>query len=141
MHTAVPVPKVLAWSSDASNPVGAEYIIMEKAPGVQLCDKWNDMSEREQYYFIKRLCELEGELISIQLPANGGLYLRESMTPEDPFEQLDHAADPDRLFCIGPSCGRKWFDQDPAVRARLRSLNRPCELHAPVPQCSLTLVI
>ncbi|KAJ5599901.1 hypothetical protein N7450_000968 [Penicillium hetheringtonii] len=32
-----PVPKVLAWSSKASeNTVAAEYIIMEKAPGVQL---------------------------------------------------------------------------------------------------------
>jgi hypothetical protein len=29
-RTAVPVPKMYAWNSDASNPVGAEYMIMEK---------------------------------------------------------------------------------------------------------------
>ena len=32
-HTTIPVPKILAWNSDPKNPVGAEYIIMEKAPG------------------------------------------------------------------------------------------------------------
>ena len=35
-HTQVPVSRVLAWSSDASNLVGAEYVIMEKAPWLQL---------------------------------------------------------------------------------------------------------
>ena len=29
-HTSVPVPKIYAWNSDASNVVGAEYMIMEK---------------------------------------------------------------------------------------------------------------
>jgi hypothetical protein len=37
------VPKVYAWNSRAENPVGAEYIVMEKAPGIQLSDVWNDM--------------------------------------------------------------------------------------------------
>lgn len=32
----IPVLQVLAWSSDAVNPVEAEYIITEKAPGVRL---------------------------------------------------------------------------------------------------------
>ena len=39
-----PVPKVYAWSSKAqNNVVGAEYIIMEKLPGVQLSVVWADM--------------------------------------------------------------------------------------------------
>lgn len=29
-HTNIPVPKIFAWDSDAANPVGAEYMIMEK---------------------------------------------------------------------------------------------------------------
>lgn len=29
-HTNIPVRKVFAWDSDAANPVGAEYMIMEK---------------------------------------------------------------------------------------------------------------
>ncbi|RAH65658.1 phosphotransferase family protein [Aspergillus aculeatinus CBS 121060] len=41
----LPVPKVLAWSSavDSTNRVGAEYIIMEYAPGKNLADVWTDM--------------------------------------------------------------------------------------------------
>lgn len=35
-HTKILVPRVLTWSSDASNRTGTEYIIMEKAMGVQL---------------------------------------------------------------------------------------------------------
>lgn len=35
-HTSIPVPRVLSWSSDSSNAVDAEYIIMEKAAGVPL---------------------------------------------------------------------------------------------------------
>src|SRR4051812_1698284 len=36
-----PVPKVLAWSSKAEeNPVGAEYIIMEKVLGIELERVW-----------------------------------------------------------------------------------------------------
>ena len=35
-HTPVLVSRFLARSPDASNPVGAEYVIMEKAPRVQL---------------------------------------------------------------------------------------------------------
>ncbi|KGQ01363.1 hypothetical protein PAAG_11941 [Paracoccidioides lutzii Pb01] len=31
----VPVPRVSAWSSDSANPVGAEYIIEGKAPGIR----------------------------------------------------------------------------------------------------------
>ncbi len=36
-YTSIPVPKVLSWNSDANNPVGAEYMIMQKV-GVKLAD-------------------------------------------------------------------------------------------------------
>jgi Ser/Thr protein kinase RdoA (MazF antagonist) len=29
-HTSLPVPKVYTWNTNATNPVGAEYMIMEK---------------------------------------------------------------------------------------------------------------
>jgi hypothetical protein len=29
-HTSVPVPKVYDWNADQTNPVGAEYMIIEK---------------------------------------------------------------------------------------------------------------
>jgi hypothetical protein len=35
-HTSVPVPSIMAWDVDAANPVGAEYMIMEKVCAVFL---------------------------------------------------------------------------------------------------------
>ncbi|EGE08331.1 hypothetical protein TEQG_07305 [Trichophyton equinum CBS 127.97] len=43
-HTSIPIPDVLAWNSDAFNDVGREYIILEKAPGIQLYKKWGSMN-------------------------------------------------------------------------------------------------
>ncbi|OJJ46851.1 hypothetical protein ASPZODRAFT_1837809 [Penicilliopsis zonata CBS 506.65] len=34
----LPIPRVLSWSCDSSNPVGSEYIVMEKAKGTALGD-------------------------------------------------------------------------------------------------------
>ncbi|KAI1565008.1 hypothetical protein PtrEW13061_011952, partial [Pyrenophora tritici-repentis] len=70
-HTGVPVLKVLAWSSDASNPVGAEYIVMERAPGQQLFTTWSAMTIEEQFDLVEQLTKFEAELASIQFPANG----------------------------------------------------------------------
>jgi hypothetical protein len=75
-HTRVPVPKILAWSCDASNPVGAEYIMMEKAPGVQLFERWDKISERDKFGLVRQLTKLEGEMAEIRLPASGSLYRR-----------------------------------------------------------------
>ncbi|KAJ5101759.1 kinase-like domain-containing protein [Penicillium alfredii] len=48
---------VLAWSADSTNPVGAEYIVMERVPGVQIFKKWDEMGESNRISIIKRLPE------------------------------------------------------------------------------------
>lgn len=101
-----PVPKVLAWSSDQSNPVGAEYIIMEKAAGTQLVKKWHEMKDRSHLLLIKNLCALEAELARIRF--NGALYLRESMSSGENYTHLSSEIDPSQEYCVGPSCDRAW---------------------------------
>ncbi|KAJ8109346.1 hypothetical protein OPT61_g7526 [Boeremia exigua] len=110
-HTQVPVPKVLAWSSDPSNPVGAEYIIMEKAPGIQLFKRWGELSDWDQLCVVKQLTKLEGQIAKIRFPASGSLYLCESMADDDAYVSLDRETDPSGRFCIGPSCERGWHPQ------------------------------
>lgn len=110
-HTQVPVPKVSAWSSDPSNSVGAEYIIMEKAPGIQLYRVWAEMSDWDQLCAVKQLTKLEGEMSNIRFPASGSLYLRKSIVDHDTCAVLDPEVDPSGQFCIGPSCERGWYDQ------------------------------
>jgi hypothetical protein len=29
-YTSLRIPRIIAWNSDASNPIGAEYMILEK---------------------------------------------------------------------------------------------------------------
>ncbi|KAH7381591.1 kinase-like domain-containing protein [Pyrenochaeta sp. MPI-SDFR-AT-0127] len=107
-HTQVPVPKVLAWNADSLNPVGAEYIMMEKAPGIQLFNVWADMSDLDQLCVVKQLTKLEGEITKIRFPASGSLYLRKSMAEDDTYVPLNQEVDPSGQFCIGPSCERGW---------------------------------
>lgn len=118
-HTSIPVPRVLSWSSDSSNPVGAEYIIMEKAAGVPLFQQWAKMTEFEKLQLIKNLTKLEAQLSAIRFPAYGGLYPRTLMNRLT--RSLDIDIDPSETFCIGPSCDRSFdsegleFDQGPCT--------------------------
>lgn len=43
----VPIPKVFAYSTDSTNPVGAEYIIMERIEGVSLASRWLSLTTGE----------------------------------------------------------------------------------------------
>lgn len=119
-HTGIPVPKILAWNADSSNPVGAEYIIMEKATGCQLVRKWGEMEDYSHITFIKNLCRIEAELAAIALPANGSLYFRESMGDGDNYEPLAPEMDPFGRFCIGPSCERAWVGDSEAESVQAR---------------------
>lgn len=127
-HTRVPVPKVLAWSSGASNPVGVEYIVMEKATGQQLFTTWSSMTIGNQFSLVEQLTQFEAELASIQFPANGSLYLCESMTDNESWVALDQSVDPTGQFCIGPSCERAWSHQGKILTSPSHANNGPCEL-------------
>lgn len=113
-HTTIPVPKVLAWSADSTNPIGAEYIVMERVPGVQIFKKWEEMGESNRISIIKRLTQWECELAEIPFPAFGNLYHKSSLSGslgDHELIALDPSTDPDGLFCIGPSCDSAWPTQ------------------------------
>ena len=114
-HTQVPTPKLLAWNANANNPVGAEYIIMEKAPGVQLFTVWDDVSAADRINLIKSLTQLERQLATIDFPAYGSLYHRQSISK--PFERfdLDPSVDPAGDYCVGASCNPAWTDGSTAA--------------------------
>jgi hypothetical protein len=61
----IPVPKVFAWSAAANNPVEAEYIIMEEAPGTQLEDVWDGKTISDKTKIVKGLVEIEKKLLSV----------------------------------------------------------------------------
>ncbi|RAQ56268.1 hypothetical protein COH21_006999 [Aspergillus flavus] len=102
-YTSIPAPRVFSWSSDDSNPVGAEYIIMEKVAGVPLFEQWGKMAEIEKLELIKNLTKLEAQLAAIRFPAYGGLYRSLQC------QELNGS------ICIGPSCGRSFSTDSAAV--------------------------
>jgi aminoglycoside phosphotransferase (APT) family kinase protein len=61
-----PVPKVLAWSSKAQeNPVGAEYIIMEKVSGIELEHVWPSMSIKDRLVIVKAIAGFQKAWTSV----------------------------------------------------------------------------
>lgn len=114
---------MFAWSDDSSNPVGAEYIIMEKAPGTRLFNKWETMTELQQFELTKAIAKLEGELTRLKFPANGSLYLKESL-PDG--IALDKDVDPFQEFCIGQSCERSWSQKSDTLEMQSHFKSGPC---------------
>ncbi|PIG79138.1 hypothetical protein AARAC_007728 [Aspergillus arachidicola] len=104
-HTAVPVPNVIAWSSDASNPIGSEYILMEKARGRQLkCGvTWTSYNASSLF---KNLARLQGQLASLEFLGYGNLYMRHS-APQPSGESITVNDE----YCLGPAYNESWFPQ------------------------------
>ncbi|KAL4962987.1 phosphotransferase family protein [Aspergillus stella-maris] len=76
-RTNIPVPSVIAWFSRSCSSVGAEYIVMEKASGVQSFEKWEHVPEIEKLELIRNLTQ------------NTKDFRHENVTDDD-------------TFCIGP---------------------------------------
>ncbi|PLB49194.1 hypothetical protein P170DRAFT_475503 [Aspergillus steynii IBT 23096] len=99
-------PDVYAWSSTKENPVGAEYIIMEKLSGAPLGDKWFSMTPKEQYVVMKQIVELEARLMSLEFPACGSIYYSRDLPRERKIPLPDKNADE---FCLGPIVHYGWW--------------------------------
>ncbi|KAK2832009.1 hypothetical protein FQN49_006941 [Arthroderma sp. PD_2] len=80
---------------------------MEKAPGVQLYNKWGNMNGSSKLALTRHLGELESQLASIHFPVSGSLYLRDT-APGRMCQDLCESLDPSQLYCIGPSVNRSW---------------------------------
>ncbi|RHZ63626.1 putative sensor histidine kinase/response regulator [Aspergillus thermomutatus] len=75
----IPTPGVYAWCSTKANPVGAEYILMEKLDGTPLGDIWYAMTPKEQHKIMKQIVEWETRLMSLEFPACGSLYYQKDL--------------------------------------------------------------
>ena len=104
---SLPIPKILDWSDDPSNPIGAEYIIQEHAVGVSLRDIWPRMNVLQHMQCTQALSIGITELASFNFPAYGSLYFADGPLESHlkiPFEQG---------FCIGPYCSPVFWNRGP----------------------------
>jgi aminoglycoside phosphotransferase (APT) family kinase protein len=123
----LPVPKVFAYSSrvDGNNPVGTEYIIMERVHGSSLASRWQSLSKKELVDVIEQVASLEEKVLAIRFPMFGSLYYKEDVESSvEPARGCKSEYLPDE-FAIGPLAKRQfWFDE----RAEMEIDRGPCSI-------------
>ncbi|XRM48499.1 hypothetical protein ABZX51_011417 [Aspergillus tubingensis] len=109
-----PVPRVYTWNSHAeSHPVGAEFIIMEKAAGVPLSHVWETLKLPQKLQVLLAMIRLQKKWLSVSFSHYGSLsYAKDikASSPEDTHYIKDGKAVKDSQFAIGPTTGRDWCD-------------------------------
>ncbi|RDW83787.1 aminoglycoside phosphotransferase family protein [Aspergillus mulundensis] len=112
----LPVPKVYAWSSRAENPVGAEYILMEKQHGVMLSEVWGALKGKHRAQLVLQVVDFENILAATKFPGYGSLYYKEDLPSS--ADMLSSSLYVDNTgkevqstnFAIGPTNHRAFFD-------------------------------
>ncbi|KAL2860957.1 uncharacterized protein BJX67DRAFT_375653 [Aspergillus lucknowensis] len=81
----VPVPEVFAYSATSDNPVGAEYILMERVKDV-----------------MTQIADMERKIFDFQFPAYGSLYYNNDLDGESQIPVVE-------IFGIGPVSARQFW--------------------------------
>ena len=126
---AFPIPRVLAWSSRAeSTDVGAEFILMEIAPGCLLSAVWEGLPSNERAKFAQALGKLERRLLDLSFTHYGSLYYKNDVPASLRAPTLLEGLSPDdglnSEFCIGPIARRDFWE---AEREHMDIDRGPCE--------------
>ncbi|KAH7410486.1 kinase-like domain-containing protein [Phaeosphaeria sp. MPI-PUGE-AT-0046c] len=127
----IPTPQILGYAMH-DNPVGSEYILMEKLPGKPIGDAWVDLSEQQRLQVLYDVVQLEAKLFDIKLPASGSIYYNKDLEPGSPMLDIEGFGS---KFCVGRYTGLRWWfgtrqdlktDRGPHSEP-LRALQAPAE--------------
>ena len=107
----IPIPKVFDWSSSTDNPVQSEYIIMEKAQGMELEHTWYTMTAKERMAVVEKIVDIERMLFAIRFPASGSIYFKDFLGTRTTTIDLPLAINCGKAarFCVGPSAEFLWW--------------------------------
>lgn len=122
----IPVPKIYGYSTNVDNPVGAEYILMEKAKGKSLGDVWFTLSQKDRIKVLSGIVEHEANLFSLAFPAFGSLYFEKDLPPDMGKVLFQNGSSGERLF-IGPDASLKFWHE---TRSALDIGRGPCKTHS-----------
>lgn len=112
----IPVPKVLGYSPDRTNPVGTEYLLLEKLEGVPLSDQWFTMDNKTRVKIMSQIVDIKKRVMSIPLPASGSIYHRRDLEFSDPAIPIttDIVSTRDH-FAVGPTTQLEWWHRERAL--------------------------
>ena len=123
-----PAPKVYAWNSKAEDSaVGAEYIIMEKLPGISLDLVWPSLEIGDRFKIVKAIASYQRAWMSSSFNHYGSLYYAKDLAGQAQsalYTNVDGLATMDSRFAFGPSTGREYNDDG---RATVEFDRGPCE--------------
>ncbi|KAF5319561.1 hypothetical protein D9619_008841 [Psilocybe cf. subviscida] len=123
------VPRVITWSSRASStPVGAEFIVMDVADGIELAGVWDTLIMHQKFILVREWVKFEERVIHAfsSKGGYGSLYLRKGLSANvarDIF--LVDADQLDEEYVLEPSVHMQayWDEKyDPDVPSYLKSL-------------------
>ncbi len=108
--------------------------MLEKAPGKQLSEVWDDMDLRARFKLLANLAQLEAQLANIRFPCSGALYFRAfarsrktaSGGTYSRFHDLDVSLDSQGRYCIGPAFDEYWPGNFLPITAESEALAGPC---------------
>lgn len=116
------VPQVYGYSTDTDNPVGVEYILMEKSKGKALGDVWFTLSQNDRIKVVSDIAKHEAKLFSLDLPASGSIYYEEDL-PHGMGKVPCQGGSSGKRLCVGPDASLKfWFE----TRSALDIERDPC---------------
>ncbi|QRV95171.1 phosphotransferase enzyme family protein [Ceratobasidium sp. AG-Ba] len=74
-QTTVPVPCVYYWESNSTNPVGAEYMILEKIQGVSASEAWPTLEMQKKHAVVSGVARYLIALFKQRFSTGGSLYI------------------------------------------------------------------
>ena len=128
----LPVPKVLAYSTSSDNPIGAEYILMERVEGESLSSRWLSLTTEEVKEIMTQIANMERKIFDFHFPAYGCLFHKKDLGEETQIPIVED-------FCIGPVSARQFWHGE---RRKTEIDRGPCRsLAFPLTLCSWLLEI
>jgi hypothetical protein len=77
-NTKLPVPRALAYNIDRGNPVGFEWIIMDKMPGKTWADAWQELSFNAKSNITRQVALFCADTFEKQFTCIGNLFSGET---------------------------------------------------------------
>lgn len=97
----LPVPEVLTYSATSDNPIGAEYILMERVEEESLFSRWLSLTTDEVKDFRTQIADMERKIFDSHFPAYGSLYYKKDLDREPQIPAVES-------FVIGPVSAQQF---------------------------------
>ena len=73
LHTSIPVPEVYSYDFDVRNSVSAQFMLMERKPGLHLYRIWDKLSLEHKKVAISEIARVQAELSKLKFEEIGTL--------------------------------------------------------------------